>query len=78
MITNKSRNFLTMKKKIVVMIAAAIFVLGCFAGVGFSVFSSNSNSDDASNSDTIIDYIDKAKALDAEVLNNPENTETWI
>ena len=71
MITKESLNPLTMEKKNAVILAAVIFVLGCFAGVGFSVFNSKSTSDDASNSNTVIDYIHKAKALDAEVLNIP-------
>jgi hypothetical protein len=72
MIRKKPRNTRKMAKKITMMLAAVIFVLECFAGIDFSVFNSNSTSDDASNSDTIIDYIHKANALEVEVLNNSE------
>jgi tetratricopeptide (TPR) repeat protein len=72
------KNTPTMAKKTAMAIAAVTFVLGFFAGVGFAVYKSNSTSDAASNSNTTIDYAQRAKALEAEVLNNPENTEAWI
>jgi cytochrome c-type biogenesis protein CcmH/NrfG len=68
----------TITKKTAMTLAAVTFVLGFFAGVGFAVYKSNLTSGVASNSSTAMDYAQKAKALEAEVINNPENTEAWI
>ena len=67
-----------MAKKTATILAAFTFILGFFVGVGFAIYKSSSISDTASNSNTAIDYAQRAKALEAEVLNNPENTEAWI
>ena len=75
---NKSKNVPTMAKQTAMIIAAIAFVLGFFAGIGFEVFKTNSAPGVASNSSTGIDYAQKAKVLEAEVINNPENMEAWI
>ncbi len=73
-----SENVPTMAKQTAMIIAAITFVLGFFAGIGFEVFKTNSAPGVASNSSTGIDYAQKAKVLEAEVINNPENMEAWI
>ncbi|MGD9138729.1 MAG: tetratricopeptide repeat protein [Desulfobacterales bacterium] len=72
------KNTPLMAKKTATILAAFTFILGFFVGVGFAIYKSNFTSDTASNSNTAIDYAQRAKALEAEVLNNPENTEAWI
>jgi cytochrome c-type biogenesis protein CcmH/NrfG len=67
-----------MAKRTVVIMAGMTFVLGFFAGVGFAVYKSNSTPSVTTNSNTAIDYQQRAKALEAEVNNNPDNTEAWI
>ena len=67
-----------MAKRTAMIIAAVTFVLGFFAGVGFAVYKSNSTPGVAASSNTAIDYEQKAKDLEAEVINNPGNTEAWI
>ena len=73
-----SKDVPTMAKRTAMIIAAFTFVLGFLAGVGFEVFKTNSAPGIASNSSTAIDYAQKAKALEAEVINNPQNTNAWI
>jgi cytochrome c-type biogenesis protein CcmH/NrfG len=73
-----SKDVPTMAKRTAMIIAAITFVLGFLAGVGFEVFKTNSAPGVASNSNTPIDYAQKAKALETEVLNNPQNTKAWI
>jgi cytochrome c-type biogenesis protein CcmH/NrfG len=73
-----TKNTPTMAKKTAIALAVVTFVLGFFAGVGFAVYKSNSTSDGASNSNIAMDNAQKAKTLEDEVTNNPENTEAWI
>jgi len=73
-----SENVSTMAKRSAIIIAAITFVFGFFAGAGFEVFKTNSVPDLASNTSKAIDYAQKAKALEAEVINNPKNTNAWI
>lgn len=72
------KNVPTVAKRTAMIIAAITFVLGFFAGVGFAVFKTNSAPGVASNSSTAFDYAQKAKALENEVINNPQNTKAWI
>jgi cytochrome c-type biogenesis protein CcmH/NrfG len=74
----KSKNIPTMAKQTAMIIAAVMFVLGFLAGVVFTAFKTNSASDVASNSTTGINYAQKAKDFENEVINNPQNTEAWI
>ena len=67
-----------MAKQTAMIVASVTFVLGFIVGAGFAVYKTNLNSDGASNSSKAIDYAQKAKALEAEVINNPENMEAWI
>jgi cytochrome c-type biogenesis protein CcmH/NrfG len=72
------KNATNMTKKTTMIVATVTFVLGFFAGVVFTVYKSKSTSDIASNSSQDINYAQKAKALEVEVMNNPEDTAAWI
>ena len=78
MTRKNTKNTPTMAKQTAMIVASVTFVLGFIVGAGFAVYKTNSTSDGASNSSTAIDYAQKAKALEAEVINNPENMEAWI
>jgi len=67
-----------MAKQTAMIMASVTFVLGFIIGAGFAVYKTNSTSGGASNSSTAVNYAEKAKALEAEVINNQENTEAWI
>jgi len=67
-----------MAKRTTMIIAAITFVLGFIAGVSFEGFKTNSAPGVASNSNTPIDYAQKANTLENEVINNPQNTNAWI
>jgi len=73
-----TKNTTAIAKRTAIIMAAVTFVLGFFAGIGFAVYRSNSTPGVASNSNTAIDYEQKVKTLDTEVINNPDNTEAWI
>jgi cytochrome c-type biogenesis protein CcmH/NrfG len=73
-----SKDVPTMVKRTAMIIAAITFVLGFIAGVSFEGFKTDSPPDVASNSNTPIDYAQRGKALEAEVINNPQNTQAWI
>jgi len=73
-----SKSAPTMAKRTTMIIAAITFVLGFIAGVSFEGFKTNSPPGVASNSNTPIDYAQRGKSLEAEVINNPQNTQAWI
>jgi cytochrome c-type biogenesis protein CcmH/NrfG len=78
MVTKKKSTTKTMTKQTAMALAIAMFVLGFFAGIGVAVYKKDSTVGLASKSSTDIDYSKKAKALEQEVSNRPENAEAWI
>ncbi len=78
MVTKKISNSETMAKHTAMALAVAMFVLGFFSGIGVAVYKQNFTPGLASKSSTDTDYSKKAKALEQEVLNRPENAEAWI
>ena len=60
------------------IIAVAAFFIGFFSGIGLTIFKTASAESVASSSGTPVDYNKMSKDLEAEVTNNPENTEAWI
>ena len=73
-----SKNAPTMAKRSAMIIAAVAFVFGFFTGAGFEFFKTDSAPGIASNSGTTIDFAQKVKALEVEVINHPQNTKAWI
>jgi len=72
------KNIPTMAKRTAMIIAAATFVLGFLVGAGFEIFKTDSIPGIPSSSNTAVDYVQRAKALENEVINNPRNTQAWI
>lgn len=60
------------------IIAAATFLLGFFAGAGFAIYQTGSSPGAAPTASAGIDYAARAKMLEAEVARNPTNTQAWI
>jgi len=73
-----SKNTPTMANRSAIIIAAITFVLGFFSGAGFMFFKTDSAPSVVSNSNTAIDPGQRAKALEAELINNPQNMNAWI
>ena len=67
-----------MAKRSATIIAAITFVVGFFAGAGFMFFKTDPAPEVASSSSTAIDYAQKARELEVEVINTPQNTNAWI
>ena len=67
-----------MAKRSAMIIAAVTFAFGFIAGAGFQFFKTDSAPGVASNSGTAIDFAQKVKALEIEVINHPQNTKAWI
>lgn len=55
-----------------------MFAIGFLTGISVAVYKTSSSSNLTSKSNPEIDYTQKAKALEHEVANNPENTNAWI
>ncbi len=68
----------TMAKRSTIIIATITFVVGFFSGAGFMFFKTDSAPSVATTSNTAIDYAQKARELEAEVINTPQNTNAWI
>jgi len=73
-----SKNIPTMAKQTAMIIAAIAFAVGFLAGAGFMFFKTASPTSVVSNSVTANDPALRAKALEAEVRINPQNTDAWI
>ena len=67
-----------MANRSAIIIAAITFVVGFFSGAGFMFFKTDSAPSFVSNSNTAIDPAQRAKALEAELINNPQNMNAWI
>jgi cytochrome c-type biogenesis protein CcmH/NrfG len=67
-----------MLKKSAIIFAACTFVFGFIAGVGFTVYKANSPSSNTANKGQEIDYTQRAKLLEAEVMKNQGNAAAWI
>ena len=72
------KNAPTMAKRSAMIMAAVTFFFGFFAGAAFEFFKTDSAPGIASNSGTAIDFAQKVNALEAEVINHPQNTNAWI
>ncbi len=72
------KNAPTMAKRSAMIMAAVMFFFGFFAGAAFEFFKTDSAPGIASNSGTAIDFAQKVNALEAEVINHPQNTNAWI
>jgi cytochrome c-type biogenesis protein CcmH/NrfG len=67
-----------MLKQTAMLFVICAFVLGFLAGVGFTVYKTNSESNIASPKGPEIDYEQREKLLKAEVKKNQDNTAAWI
>ena len=67
-----------MLKKAAMIFAACTFAFGFFAGVGFTVYKTNSVPSNTADKGQEIDYTQRAELLEAEVMKNQGNTATWI
>jgi len=67
-----------MLKKTALIFSAGTFVLGFFAGVGFTVYKTISAPSNTTSKGQEIDYTQRAELLEAEVMKNKGNTAAWI
>ena len=67
-----------MAKQTAMIIAAITFAFGFLAGAAFMFFKTDSAPSVVSNSGTAVDPAQRAKAFEAEVMINPQNTKAWI
>ena len=72
------KNVPTMAKQTAMILAAITFAFGFLAGAGFMFFKTDSAPSVVSNSVTAVDPAQRAKALETEVMINPQNTNAWI
>jgi len=68
----------TMAKNSVMLIAAVTFVLGFLAGVGFTIYKTKSAPQVTAGDNQGADLMQRTKALEAEVKQNPQNLQAWI
>ena len=67
-----------MLKQTAYIISACAFVLGFFAGVGFTVYKTISAPSNTTSNGQEIDYTQRAELLEAEVMKDQGNTAAWI
>ena len=72
------KNAPTVTKQTAMIIAAITFAFGFLTGAGFMFFKNDQVPNVVSNSGTTMSPAQKAKALEAEVMINPQNTNAWI
>jgi cytochrome c-type biogenesis protein CcmH/NrfG len=75
---DNSKNVPTVSKQAAMIIAAITFAFGFLAGAGFMFFKNDQAPNVVSNSGTTMTFAQKAKALESEVMINPQNTNAWI
>jgi tetratricopeptide (TPR) repeat protein len=67
-----------MLKQTAILFVICAFVLGFLTGVVFTVYKTNSASTPVFDNGQEIDYAQRAKLLEAEVMKNQGNTAAWI
>jgi cytochrome c-type biogenesis protein CcmH/NrfG len=67
-----------MLKQTAMLFVICAFVLGFLAGAVFTVYKTNSTSSTTSDNGQEVDYAQREKLLEAEVMKNQGNTAAWI
>jgi tetratricopeptide (TPR) repeat protein len=74
----KAANPSTMLRQTALIMAAAAFIMGFLTGVGFTIYKTGSSSNVTPIQGQSVDFAQQARALEAELSKNLQNTGAWI